>query len=55
MAKKHGGAREGAGRDPLPEIDKKSPLTIWVSNRTIKKMGGKAKTRANLKKFISGK
>lgn len=32
---KHGGARKGAGRKPLPELEKKVPITIWVRKKFV--------------------
>ncbi len=38
---KRGGKRDGAGRKPLPVMEKKSVLTLYPNNETILKFGGK--------------
>jgi hypothetical protein len=48
---KRGGARENAGRTPIE--DKKRPLTIYVRESIINKLGGRIIALQELNKFIN--
>jgi len=52
MKKKSGGAREGAGRKPLPLSEKKSTLRIYIKNSLIDNLGGKDILRERLLKTL---
>lgn len=46
-----GGARANSGRKPL--ADKKFPITVFIEESKIKKLGGKEKLKQKLIKFIN--
>lgn len=50
-AKKKGGKRKGAGRKPSP---KKTPVTGYFDDATLRKFGGKEGLRVAFYKFASG-
>lgn len=51
--KKQGGKRVGAGRKPLPIMQKKEALTIFPSKGDFVKFGDKKKMAATLMEFIA--
>lgn len=46
-----GGARANCGRKPV--ADKKIPVTLFIQESKVKKMGGKEKLKQKLTKFIN--
>lgn len=48
-----GGKRVGAGRKPLPILEKKSVLTLYPSNADLYKFGDKKKMAEAILKFIA--
>lgn len=51
--KKQGGKRVGAGRKPIPVMQKKVALTIFPSNGDLVKFGGKDKMKEKLLMFMA--
>jgi hypothetical protein len=50
--KNHGGKRKGAGRNPLPESEKKVELRLYVKKKDIDYWGGEDETKARAMKAI---
>ena len=50
-----GGARGNAGRKPLPEEDKTTPITLYVKNSAIEANGGVESARKLAKKMLERK
>ena len=49
---KRGGFREKSGRKPLPPEMKKTPITIYIEDKIVDELGGKAGTRKLFLKFL---
>ena len=51
MKKKRGGARKGAGRNPIK--DKMIPLSfVWIRKSHVKLLGGKSKFKMKMNNYI---
>jgi len=50
-----GGKREGAGRKPLPEIQRKCTINLFVTNEVVAILGGKETMQLNLTQYALNK
>ena len=50
---KRGGARENAGRKPMPDRQVKKPITLYVSDEQVEKFGSRERLRRILTEIIN--